>query len=100
PLLRSAERLIKDRKQLKRLVGLEFLLKASKDDNLTCEQITTLCSLLPKITKSEQVLLEQLVARDVPQYNERYGFGLYTPHSPIHDDRIADGAKLMNGEEP
>ncbi len=100
PLLQSAERLIKDSKQLKRLGGLELLLEASKDDNLTSEQITTLCSLLPKITKSEQVLLEQLVARDVPQYNERNGFGLYTPHSPIQYDRIADGAIQMNGEEP
>uniref|UniRef100_UPI0020BFA64D DUF5724 domain-containing protein n=1 Tax=Bacillus velezensis TaxID=492670 RepID=UPI0020BFA64D len=57
PLLQSAERLIKDSKQLKRLGGLELLLEASKDDNLSSEQITTLCSLLPKITKSEQVLL-------------------------------------------
>lgn len=99
-ILESAERLIKDSKQLKRLGGLELLLEASKDYNLSSEQITTLCSLLPKITKNEQVLLEQLVARDVPEYNESNGFGLYTPHAPIPYDRIANSAIKMNGEEP
>ncbi|UZM99175.1 hypothetical protein OL548_01315 [Lysinibacillus sp. MHQ-1] len=49
--MQSAERLIKDNKQLKRLGGLELLLEASKDYNLANEQITALCSLLPKITK-------------------------------------------------
>ncbi|MFZ4202959.1 DUF4132 domain-containing protein [Lysinibacillus sp. NPDC056220] len=99
-VLQSAERLIKDNKQLKRLGGLELLLEASKDYNLANEQITALCSLLPKITKNEQVFLEQLVARDVPEYNESNGFGLYTPHAPISYDSITNSSIKMNSEEP
>jgi len=99
-VLQSAERLIKDNKQLKRLGGLELLLEASKNYNLANEQITALCSLLPKITKNEQVFLEQLVARDVPEYNESNGFGLYTPHAPISYDSITNSSIKMNSEEP
>jgi len=99
-ILQSAERLIKDSKQLKRLGGLELLLEASKDNNLASEKITALCSLLPKVSKNEQVLLEQLVTRDVPEYNESNGFGLYTPHAPIPYDSIANSPIKLNGEEP
>lgn len=99
-LLQSAERLIKDSKQLKRLGGLELLLEASKEYSLASEQITALCSLLPKVTKNEQVLLEQLITRDVPEYNESNGFGLYTPHPPIQYGCISDGAIQMNDVEP
>ena len=53
-LLQSAERLIKDSKQLKRLGGLELLLEASKEYSLASEQITALCSLLPKVTKTSK----------------------------------------------
>lgn len=99
-LLQSAERLIKDSKQLKRLGGLELLLEASKEYDLASEQISALCTLLPKVTKNEQVLLEQLITKNVPEYNESNGFGLYTPHHPIQYDRITDGAIQMSDEEP
>lgn len=45
-------------------------------------------------------MLEQLITRDVPEYNESNGFGLYTPHPPIQYGCISDGAIQMNGEEP
>ena len=53
-LLQSAERLLKDSKQLKRLGGLELLLEASKEYSLASELITALCSLLPKVTKTSK----------------------------------------------
>lgn len=45
-------------------------------------------------------MLEQLITRDVPEYNESNGFGLYTPHPPIQYGCISDGAIQMNGVEP
>ncbi|MFJ6210917.1 DUF4132 domain-containing protein [Lysinibacillus sp. NPDC092081] len=98
-ILQSAERLIQDKKQLKRLGGLELLLEASKEYHLTSEQITALCDQLPKITKTEQVLLDQLLTNDVPEYNEDNGFGLYTPHPPIQYDSISKIDIKMNGVE-
>ncbi|MFJ7370581.1 DUF4132 domain-containing protein [Lysinibacillus sp. NPDC098008] len=99
-VLQSAERLIKDRKQLKRLGGLELLLEASKKSAIANEQIIALCALLPKVTKNEQVLLDQLVTQDVPEYNEHNGYGLYTPHPPVQYDSITSGAINMNAGEP
>ncbi|WP_285396164.1 DUF4132 domain-containing protein [Lysinibacillus sp. fls2-241-R2A-57] len=98
-ILQSSERLIQDKKQLKRLGGLELLLEASKEHHLSSEQITVLCDLLPKITKTEQVLLDQLLTSDVPEYNEENGFGLYTPHPPIQYDKITNIDIKMNGVE-
>ncbi|KOP72183.1 hypothetical protein AMS59_18270 [Lysinibacillus sp. FJAT-14745] len=97
--LQSSERLIQDKKQLKRLGGLELLLEASKEYHLTSEQITALCNQLPKITKTEQVLLDQLLTSDVPEYNEDNGFGLYTPHPPIQYDNITNIDIKMNDVE-
>ncbi|MEY9979351.1 DUF4132 domain-containing protein [Lysinibacillus sp. RC79] len=98
-ILQCAERLIQDKKQLKRLGGLELLLEASKEYHLNSEQITALCDQLPKITKTEQVLLDQLLTSDVPEYNEDNGFGLYTPHPPIQYDNISKTDIKMNGVE-
>ncbi len=89
-ILQSAERLIQDKKQLKRLGGLELLLEASKEYHLSNDQITALCETLPKVTATEQVLLDQLLTDDVPEYNEENGFGLYTPHPPIQYQNVAN----------
>lgn len=98
-ILQSAERLIQDKKQLKRLGGLELLLEASKEYHLASEQIAAFCDLLPKVTKTEQVMLDQLLTSDVPEYNEDNGFGLYTPHPPIQYDNITNIDIKMNGVE-
>lgn len=98
-ILQSAKRLIQDKKQLKRLGGLELLLEASKEYHLTSKQITALCDLLPKITNTEQVLLDQLLTSDVPKYNEENGFALYIPHSPIQYDSISNIDIKMNDVE-
>ncbi len=98
-ILQSAERLIQDKKQLKRLGGLELLLEASKEYHLSNEQITALCKTLPKVTATEQVLLDQLLTSDIPEYNEENGFGLYTPHPPIQYQNISNIDIKVDGEE-
>lgn len=98
-ILQSAERLIQDKKQLKRLGGLELLLEASKEYHLSNEQITALCKTLPKVTATEQVLLDQLLTSDIPEYNEENGFGLYTPHPPIQYQNISNMDIKVDGEE-
>lgn len=89
-ILQSAERLVQNSKQLKRIGGIELLLEASKEYELPNDKLTSLCSLLPKVTANEQVLLDQLLAQDLPEYNETNGFGLYTPQPAIQYNSISD----------
>ncbi|MCL1988556.1 MAG: DUF4132 domain-containing protein [Firmicutes bacterium] len=79
-LFGSIERLISDKNANKRLAALDLLgtIKKQKQLVLTKENIREICATAPKITDSEQVLINALLDEESnDKFSKKNGFGLY-----------------------
>ena len=86
----SLNHLLSDRKQLKRLGGLELLQEYHKENKLPRGKLEELCGNIPAKTEKEQTLLKQILVEAPPEYTFENGFGLFTPYQPIHYNTFAE----------
>ncbi|MGX7418477.1 DUF5724 domain-containing protein [Carnobacterium gallinarum] len=76
------ERLLTDKKQEKRLGGLDLILQLKNNQQLTSEEIPQLISYIQKPTAKELKLIDGFQIQEAFRYSRSNGFGLYQAEYP------------------
>ncbi|MDR1136377.1 MAG: DUF4132 domain-containing protein [Clostridiales Family XIII bacterium] len=76
--LEAAKALLADKKENMRLGGLDMLTQLIKAEKLDNAAAAELCTLMPKVSDKERVLVDALCATE-EKYSKANGFGLYDP---------------------
>ncbi|MDR2751193.1 MAG: hypothetical protein LBC41_11075, partial [Clostridiales bacterium] len=75
----AAKALLSDKTENKRLAGLDMLTRFVQKDGMPKSEAFELCSLMPKVTDREQLLIDTFVDNKT-EYCAANGFGLYDPN--------------------
>lgn len=101
------KRLLADKKEEKRIAGLDLLMRLAKDPKKAAfyASVKPLAAAMEKPTDKEKVMLEEILGEGVSSAARQKGFGIYDPHAPVQipqweegDDKIRQCLPLSEKE--
>lgn len=86
-------RLLADKKEEKRIAGMDLLMRLSKDKNKAAfyARVKPLAETVDNPTDKEKVMLEEILRKDTVSVTEQKGFGIYHPQAPVEIPEWEEG---------
>lgn len=86
-------RLLADKKEEKRIAGLDLLMRLSKDKKKAAfyTRLKPLAAAMEKPTDKEKVMLEEILGEGASPATAQKGFGIYDPQAPVHIPQWEEG---------